>query len=108
MPRNPPREAKGDSGGNKSETKEEAHEVAGRSHAEVFLRLAEFSREKRPCRAGTVDLVEDGREGAEHLVSVARAGYGFKGGLDRRASEFFPRIQAEGPTRLDQGMHRTR
>ena len=94
----PPRESKRNAGGEESETKEEAREVAARGRAEVFLRFVQFSNEERPCRAGTVHLVEDGGSGTEHPVSVAGVGRDVEGELARPASEFVPSSPTAGPT----------
>ena len=96
--RDSPREAKRDSRGDETETKEEAREVAARGRAEVLDRFVQFSDEERPCGACAVDLIEDGRTGTEHPVSVAAHRCDVEGGLDRPASEFVPSSPIEGPT----------
>ena len=99
----PPCEAKRDARGDERETKEETREVATRGCAEVFLRFVEFSHEERPCGAGAVDLVEHGRTGTEHPVSVAGVGGDVEGSIDRPLSESAPRSLASGPTGIDPG-----
>ena len=96
-------EAKRHAGGDESETKEEAREVAARGCAEVLVRFVQVSDQKRPRGASAVHLVEHGRTGAEHPVSLARARCGIEGELDRSASESAPRSLASGPTRIDPG-----
>ena len=95
---NPPREAKRDPRGDERKTKEETREVATRGRAEVLVRFVQFSDEERPCGAGTMDLIEDGRTGTEHRGSVAGLGCDVEGASDRSASEFVPSSPIEGPT----------
>ena len=64
----------------------------------MLVRFVEFSDEERPCGAGTVDLVEDGRTGTEHPGSVAGLGCEVEGGSDRAASELVPSSPTAGPT----------
>ena len=69
----------------------------------MLLRFVEFFDEKRPCGAGAVHLVEHGRTGSEHPVSVAWTRCAVECGLDRLASESVPRGWAVRPTSFDQG-----
>ena len=64
----------------------------------MLVRFVQFSDEERPCGAGTVDLIEDGRTGTEHPGSVAGPGYDVEGESDRYASAFVPSSPIEGPT----------
>ena len=69
----------------------------------MLLRFVQFSDEKRPCGAGAVDLVKDGRTGTGHPVSVAWTRCAIEGGLDRSRSKSATRGLASGPTRIDPG-----
>ena len=67
----------------------------------MLVRFVEFSDEKRPCGAGAVDLVEDGRTGTGHPGSVAGLGCEVQGGSDRAASELVPSSPTAGPTAVE-------
>ena len=67
----------------------------------MFLRFVQFSDEKRPCGAGAVDLIKDGRTGTEHPVSVAGVGSDVEGESARPLSEFASKRRAGGRTGLD-------
>ena len=63
--------------------------------------MVEFSDEERPCGAGAVDLVKDGRRRSGHPGSVARTGSKNEGGLERPLSEFASKKRAEGRSGLE-------
>ena len=69
----------------------------------MFLRFVQISREERPCGAGAVDLVKDGRTGTAHPVSVAGVGCDVEGGSDRLLSESASTSRTASPTGLDPG-----
>ena len=64
------------------ETKEQAHEVMARGHAEVLVCFIQLAGDERPCGACAVDQIEDRWSGTEHPGTVAAIGCDIEGGLD--------------------------
>ena len=59
-PREPPREAKSQTGGDEPQAEQETEDVSGRGPLKLGERLLEVARDKRTDGAKAVDLIADG------------------------------------------------